>query len=110
MSSNSVDSSYDMFWSSFKSLFDLHFPLTRTRFNKNLHKISNYMTRGLLVSRKTKLALQKKQIADPSILNKQNYKNYRNLYNKLIRISKKMYVEKGLNSNKKKNKKKLGRF
>ena len=54
-----VDPSFDSFWTIFKQLFDICIPLTTKKFNKNCHKISDFMTQGLLNSRKTKLSLQK---------------------------------------------------
>jgi hypothetical protein len=51
------------------------------------------MTRGLLVSRKNKMLLHKICINDPSVDNVQKYKSYRNLYDKLLRVSKNMYYE-----------------
>lgn len=60
-----VNESYDAFWSDFEALFNLHFPVKKVKFNRNIHKINNFMTAGLLVSRATKLELHKKSILDP---------------------------------------------
>ncbi len=57
---NDVNSSFDTFWNIFIELYELHFPLVKFKFNKNIHKINNYLTAGLLISRKTKLELCKK--------------------------------------------------
>jgi hypothetical protein len=54
------------------------------------------MTQGLLVSRLTKIKLGKKSIKMPTPENIQIYKNYRNLYNSLIRASKKLFFEQQL--------------
>jgi hypothetical protein len=35
-------------------LYNRKFPLKRIRFNKNKHKIQNFMTNGLLISRNRK--------------------------------------------------------
>ena len=35
---NDVDSSFDIFWNDFIALFELHFPLKKVKFNKNIHK------------------------------------------------------------------------
>ena len=56
------------------------------------------MTKGLLTSRSHKLNLQKGTILNPSTLNLQYYRNYRNMYNRLVRISKKMHYANTLNS------------
>jgi hypothetical protein len=47
------------------------------------------MTNGLLISRKRKVALHKKTLLDPTEQNIQEYKIYRNVYNKLIRVNNK---------------------
>ena len=90
---NNVDDCYNAFWTLYSSLFDIHFPLTTTNFNRNIHKISNFMTKGLLISRKTKISLLKSSLIDPTQLNKDNYRRYRNLYNTLLRTSKKMHID-----------------
>jgi len=90
-----VDKSFDLFWNDFDALYKLHFPLTKIKFNRNIHKINNYMTQGLLVSRATKLELCKKAAKERTQLASENYKKYRNLYNTLLRNSKKMYFDKG---------------
>jgi hypothetical protein len=57
------------------------------------------MTPGLLQSRKAKLELRKKSLIDPSQLNIDNYKKFRNIYNKTLRTSKKMYFEQKIQQN-----------
>ena len=59
LNSTNVDDCYDSFWDEFKSLFDIYLPLTTKKFSKNVHKISDFMTGGLLISRKNKLTLHK---------------------------------------------------
>ena len=100
-SDQDVDSAYNKFWNKFETLFELSFPLTRIRFNRNHHRVNDYMTAGLLVSRKNKLNLHKKSITEPSETNLSRYKTYRNLYNKLIRASKKMYFDYKFRKNRK---------
>jgi hypothetical protein len=51
------------------------------------------MTAGLLVSRRKKNFLFKKQLTSPTPEHIQSYKVYRNLYNAILRKSKKMYYE-----------------
>ncbi|MBM3938999.1 MAG: hypothetical protein FJ333_10175, partial [Sphingomonadales bacterium] len=105
LSDTGVDSCFDSFWNIFKEKFELHFPLKKVKRNKNIHKINQFMTKGLLISRKTKLSLLKNSIANPSQYNIDTYKNYRNLYNKLLRISRAKYYESSLNENRKNPKK-----
>jgi len=103
--SNSVDIAYDEFWSVYSSLFDLTFPLKKTRFNKNIHKKAAFMTDGLLKSRETKNCLHLATLADNSAETKLRYKNYRNLYFKTIRAAKKLYFNQKLTENSKNPKK-----
>jgi hypothetical protein len=51
------------------------------------------MTNGLLTSRRNKNLLYKKQLVRPSVENIQTFRNYRNVYNSVLRRSKKMYYE-----------------
>jgi hypothetical protein len=50
----SVGEAYDEFWNTYNGLYNRFFQIKRIRFNKNKHKIHNFMTNGLLVSRNTK--------------------------------------------------------
>ena len=88
-----TDDCYEKFWALYSSLFDIHFPWTSTKFNRNIHKMSNFMTKGLLISRKTKLNLLKSSLIEPTELNKVKYKRYRNVYNTLLRASKKIHID-----------------
>ena len=91
--SNDVDVAYGNFWNSFKTLYDLIFPPIKKKFNKNFHKINAYMTQGLLISRRSKISLLKKSVNEPSESNIQNYKNFRNIYTKVLRASRKLYFD-----------------
>ena len=90
---NNVDDCYNAFWTIYKPLFYIHFPLTTTNFNRNIHKISNFMTKGLLISRKTKIHLLKSSLISPTTENKDSYKRYRNIYNTILRASKKFHID-----------------
>jgi ABC-type long-subunit fatty acid transport system fused permease/ATPase subunit len=57
------------------------------------------MTTGLLISRRTKNLLHKTSLVNPSPVNIAKFRNYRNLYNTLIRKSKAKYFEENLNAN-----------
>jgi hypothetical protein len=89
---NEVNESFELFWNDFNLLYELHFPLKRIKFNVNYHKVKSYMTAGILTSRRKKLVLQKKVLVNPALY-KNEYKIYRNLYNSVVRASKKMYIE-----------------
>ena len=64
----------------------------KVKFNKNIHKKQNFMTSGLLVSRLTKIELYKKSLVDHQNFH-EKYKLYRNLFHKVIRASKQMYLD-----------------
>ncbi len=97
---NDVDPSYDNFWAIYNRLYNDSFPLTRVKFNKNIHKKNNFMTLGLLNSRKTKLNLHKASIESPTVLNIQLYKNYRNIFQKTLRAAKKLDILEKLRNSK----------
>ena len=60
------------------------------------------MTAGLLISRSNKINLLKLATISPNAENLTKYKTYRNIYNTLIRKSKKHLVESKFIENKKK--------
>ena len=103
-----VNKSFECFWNDFHALFELHFPLKKTKLNRNIHKIHNYMTKGLLISRNNKLTLHKKALANPNLFYN-SYKLYRNVFNRIIRASKQMYLDDNFKKYQK-NPKKLGIF
>jgi hypothetical protein len=70
------------------------------KFNKNHHKIEKWMTRGLLTSRSTKLTLEKIASSSQNQADINSYKTYRNIFNKLIKQSKKNYFNQALIANK----------
>ena len=65
LTNQDVNESYDIFWNDLHMIFELHFPLINVKFNRNVHKKNNFMTKGLLVSRNTKNNLHKKALIDP---------------------------------------------
>jgi hypothetical protein len=103
--SSCPNESYNCFWDTFKTLFDLHFPLVRKRVNRNKTPINKFMTSGLLKSRNTKLKLARKAKYHPSPENVERFRTYRNLYNSLVKKAKKLYFSKSLADNHKNSKK-----
>ena len=103
-----VDLAFNQFWETFSSLFEIYIPEVKTKFNKNIHKINGHLTRGLLISRNQKNLLHKKFLKTPNNTNELLYKNYRNIYNTLIRKSKKLHISRSLSDNKHNPKKNLG--
>ena len=87
------------FSDTFQNLYNLHFPLKTTKFNKNLHCIEPWMSAGLLISRSNKLNLASISARNPSVQNIQKFKNFRNVYNATIGAAKKLYYEKTLQKN-----------
>ena len=59
-----VKGSFDLFWNTFYDLYKIHFPMTKAKFSRNVHKVNNYMTRGLLISKATELNLHKKAVKE----------------------------------------------
>ena len=91
-----TQTAYNDFINTFTSLYDIHFPLTCKNFNHNVHKMEKWMSAGLLISRAEKIRLCYVSLLVPSFENKQKFKHFRNLYNKLIRAAKKLFLEKEL--------------
>jgi hypothetical protein len=93
LNSNEVDAAFDVFWTEFSGMYEICFPLTTTKFNRNIHRINGFMTPGLLISRTTKNKLHKQLLIEPSPVNVNKFKTYRNLFNTLVRKSKIKFYE-----------------
>jgi len=96
---NDIDLAYGEFWSIYNSLYEANFPLKKIRFNKNRHKINNFMTAGLLVSRQTKNTLHKLSVADPSLPNINKCKTYKSAFQRILRAAKKLYYQHKIEQN-----------
>ena len=68
-----------------------NFPVKTIRFNKNYHMGEKWMTKGILNSRKNKFTILKEMSRNPTHLNKEKYRNYKNTYNKVLKTRKKLY-------------------
>jgi len=88
-----VDQAYEYFLDNFTTLHDIYFPVQTLKFNKNCHKIEPWFSSALLVSRREKLRLDRLASNFPTDHNMQCYKNYRNVYNRILRAAKKNYYE-----------------
>jgi len=97
--SNDVDDAYELFWNSYSELFDIIFPKKKVRFNRNIHKMSPFMTAGLLVSRSTKNKLFKAKLLDNSAANLQKYKDFKTVYARTLRAAKKLYYQQKFEAN-----------
>ena len=89
------------FLSTFDTLFNAFFPLTVKKVNKSVNPSEPWMSHGVLISRKQKNLLHNLFLKKPSLENKLNFKNYRNLYNQVIRTAKKLHFERQLAENQK---------
>lgn len=98
-SENCAQTSYDNFHNIFFDLFNLYFPIKTVKFDKNYHRIEPWVTPGILASRRQKLKLSKILAKTPSNENKVNFRNYKNMYNKVIRRAKKDYFTKKIQDN-----------
>ena len=91
--SNCPNTAFNNFSDTYQTLFDSYFPYIRVKANKNCQPINKFMTKGLLLSRKTKLKLARKAKKSPNQININNFRVYRNLYNKVLHTSKKLYFQ-----------------
>jgi hypothetical protein len=98
-SENNVDNAYEAFWSKYLEIYNTNFPLKRRRFNKNVHKKNNFMTKGLLKSRDTKKCLHNAAVSDPSVVNIERYKSFKSIYQRVIRAAKCQYFVSKLEQN-----------
>ena len=89
LASADPQSCLDSFLKTFLELFNLHFPEKLTKFNKNFHGKEKWMTAGLLISRRNKLALGSISAKNPNSANSAAFKKFRNIYNTVVRAAKK---------------------
>ena len=97
---NNPEESFNLFFSEFNDTFNVCFPITKKNFNKNIHNIEPFMSKGLLISRNKKFSLHSKKVRNPTAINTENYMIYRRMYNKLVRAAKQNYFHKSLKQNK----------
>ena len=79
------------FVDTFLNIFDICFPFKTVRPNKRIQPKNPFITKGILISRKKKfkLALKAKKSSNPA--NILLYRQYRNVYNKVVRAAKKLH-------------------
>lgn len=90
---------YDEFLNTFFFYYNSYFPLIERNFNINYHKKEQWQTLGLLTSRRNKNRLQKLFYDKRTPQAQIQYRNYRNIYNKLVREAKKAYYEELIENN-----------
>ena len=98
---NCPQAAYTNFDCTLNSLVDIYFPLTTKKFNCNFHKIEPWMSAGILISRRRKNFLFSEKLKKPTLPNIQLFKQYRNLYNNVIRTAKKNYFQSQIEANSK---------
>jgi len=95
-----VDEAFDGFWDIFSTFFNISFPIQKVKFNKNIHKVNQFMTKGLLISRANKLTLHKTFLIEKTDTSFNVYKKYRNIYNNLVKKSREKFYTDSLNGQK----------
>ena len=96
MDDNDVQVAFSNFSNVFHNLYNLYFPIVVKKFYKNVHYIEKWMSKGILISRTQKIKMGKLCHSHPLQENLIAYRNYRNLYNTVIRVAKRMFFEKEL--------------
>ena len=97
MDDNDVQVAFSNFSNVFHNLYNLYFPIVVKKFNKNVHYIEKWMSKGILISRTQKIKMGKLCHSHPLQENLIAYRNYRNLYNTVIRVAKRMcFLKKSL--------------
>ena len=92
----SADAAYDYFIKLYLNAHDTAFPFaTYTQKNKYIKK-SPWITAGLVQSSVTKSKLLVRKLKSPSQENHNKYKQYRSIYNRLLRKSKAIYYHEKL--------------
>ena len=89
------------FLSTFDTLSNAFLPLTVKKIIKSLNPLEPWMMRGILISRKRKNELCNLSLKNPSPTSITQFKNFRNLYNTVIRNAKKLYFQRQLEENQK---------
>lgn len=90
---NCPNASAQKFNETFFELFEMHFPKVRIKVNRHKVPLNNWMTHGLLKSRKRKLMLDRKAKKCPTPTNIEKFKTYRNVYNACLKRAKKLYFK-----------------
>jgi Reverse transcriptase (RNA-dependent DNA polymerase) len=97
--SANAQTAYNTFSDTFLNFFHLYFPLQKVKFNKKHHNIEPWMSKGLLISRARKFELSSTYCKNRSPENKNSYNAYRNIYNRAIRLAKKLFFDREFHKN-----------
>ena len=99
-SQTDVNKCYNNFMQKLKSLYDKYIPLITVKHNSTAKTKMPWITQGIIRSIHTRNQLYKLSLQKPTLINKQNYKKYRNILTSLIRLSRKEYYSNKLERNK----------
>ena len=92
--STNAQNAFDIFEDNFLTLYNMYFPQNKVKFNRNIHKVEAWLSKGLLISRTEKNRLFKLKLSSPSYESNTKFKVYHNMYNHLTRSAKKLHYEK----------------
>ena len=92
INSDCTDTACNLFLDIFFELYNIFFPLKRVKLNKEYHALNPFMSKGLLISRKKNLSLALKVKKNPTLVNKNEYKKYRNTYLRMVKLAKKLFI------------------
>jgi hypothetical protein len=84
---------FSLFNNTFLGLYESHFPIVTTKFNRNLHCIEKWFSKGLLTSRANKNKLSKSCITHPTQENISKFNQCRHIYSKTVRAAKKLFFD-----------------
>ena len=94
-----IDDAYDLFYSKFKNLFDSNFVITQPKRHNPPRK--PWITPSILKSINKKKKLFKQYCRKRNQRNKDKFKSFRNILNKILKYSRKQYYTNLLEKNKK---------
>ena len=88
---------FNNFFDIFNSARDVAFPEVKVKQKAVKFSHSPWMSKGLMISQKRKEKLFAKKVRNPSELNKDKFKTYNTVYNRLRRAAKKSYYDNQFN-------------
>ena len=92
LSSLCVDDCYDKFLEMYQTAYETAFPIKTIRIKSKYTRKEPWISQGLLVSSRHKNKLLHKKLKKPTVQNIEKYKKYSNLFSKLCRLSKQLYM------------------
>ena len=90
LNNDNVGTAFSNFYNIVDGLIEKNLPLKNMTIKPKIH-FKPWYSEGLKVSNKHKIRLYRKQLHNPSEYNVTNYRNYKNMYNKLLRRAERTY-------------------